>query len=109
MTRNSESCELNVRVIPNASRDEIVGWHDGALKVKVSAQPESGKANKAVCALIKEKLKVSGLRLAVCRGHFVPIKVIRIDGLNSSAMKLMIVKNDKRYGRLERENSLHEG
>ena len=37
------STELNVRVIPNASRDAIVGWHAGALKIKTAVAPESGK------------------------------------------------------------------
>lgn len=39
---------LPVRAVPNASRDEIVGWEAGALKVKLRAVPEDGKANKAL-------------------------------------------------------------
>ncbi|MFW2478816.1 MAG: DUF167 domain-containing protein [Lentimonas sp.] len=49
-TSEGRRAELNVRVIPNASGDEVVGWHDGALKINIAAQPETGKANKAVCA-----------------------------------------------------------
>ena len=43
---------LSVRVIPNAGRDEIVGWMDDTLKVKLMAVPEDGKANKALCQLL---------------------------------------------------------
>lgn len=41
-----------VWVVPNASRDGIVGPHDDMLKVKVTAPPEGGKANRKVGDLI---------------------------------------------------------
>lgn len=90
MTQNSECCELDVRVIPNASRDEIVGWHDGALKVKVTAQPESGKANKAVCALLAKQFSVSKRAVTVIRGKALSNKLIRIEGLKVEAIKRIV-------------------
>ncbi len=81
MSLNKESCEVQVRVIPNASRNEIVGWHDGALKVKVSAQPESGKANKAVCTLLAKHLKLQKRAVSVLRGATCPMKCLRIEGV----------------------------
>jgi len=40
--------KLHVKVTPNSAKSEVVAWFDGRLKVKVSAQPEKGKANKGV-------------------------------------------------------------
>ena len=37
-----------VRVVSNASTDEIVGLYDGRLKLRVCVVPENGKVNKAV-------------------------------------------------------------
>ncbi|MGJ8648782.1 MAG: DUF167 domain-containing protein [Opitutaceae bacterium] len=86
MTKDSECCELNVRVIPNASRDEIVGWHDGALKVKVTAHPESGKANKAVCALLAKHLQIQKRSVRVVRGATSQTKHLEIVGLSEAQL-----------------------
>ena len=54
---------------PGARRDEIVGAHGGALKLSVSAAPEKGKANGAVCALIAHTLGLSASSVEVVSGH----------------------------------------
>lgn len=43
---------IEVWVVPGASRDEVVGEHDGALKVRTAAPPEGGKANRRVARLV---------------------------------------------------------
>ena len=60
---------LNIRVIPNAARDEVVGWQDGVLKVKVRAVAEDGKANKAVCQLLAKDLKCRPREILIKAGE----------------------------------------
>lgn len=79
MSGADEFCELDVRVIPNASRDEIVGWHDGALKIKTSAQPESGKANHAICLLLSKHLGLPKRAVTVVHGKKSQTKKLRIE------------------------------
>lgn len=43
---------LSLRVLPNAPRDEVIGFESDVLKVRVRAIPENGKANKAVIQLL---------------------------------------------------------
>jgi uncharacterized protein (TIGR00251 family) len=54
---------LEVFVQPRAARDAIVGMHGSALKLKVKAPPDGGRANAAVEGLIAAVLGRSGLRV----------------------------------------------
>jgi uncharacterized protein (TIGR00251 family) len=84
---NNESFELDVRVIPNASRDVIVGWHAGALKIKVATQPESGKANKAVCSLLAKQLQLQKRSVCVVSGATSQTKRLQITGISEAAVR----------------------
>ena len=44
--------QVRVRVIPNASRDEISGMLEEILKVKLQAVAEGGRANRSLCAFL---------------------------------------------------------
>ena len=59
---------LNVKVVPGSSRNRIVGWLGDALKIKVTAPPEKGRANEAVLSLLAERLGLPADAVAVARG-----------------------------------------
>ena len=76
---------LFLRVTPGASRDSIDGIEtrdDGQarLKVRVTVQPQKGKANKAVIALLAKSLGMPKSALAVVSGETARDKTVRIDG-----------------------------
>lgn len=56
---------LTVWVVPGAKRNEVVGYHGGALRVRVTAVAEKGRANRAVIALLEDQL---GCRLRLGSG-----------------------------------------
>ncbi len=72
---------LRVYATPGASRNQVVGIYNGALKVTVSAAPEKGKANQAICKFLAAQLGVKRAQLAVHSGESTRMKRIRIDGL----------------------------
>jgi uncharacterized protein len=78
---------LNVKVVPGSSRDQIVGWLGDALKIKVMAAPEKGKANVAVVELLASKLGISTDDIKVVSGNSVPSKVISITGMDDETIK----------------------
>jgi hypothetical protein len=58
-------CRLRLKVRAGARRDAIEGAHAGALRVRVTAPAERGKANRRVLELLAEALDLapSSLRL----------------------------------------------
>lgn len=59
---------LDISVSPNAKKTELVGWHDGALRVRLSAPPVDGAANDALKRWLSEQLQVPQARIELLRG-----------------------------------------
>ena len=77
--RENGSLNLNVKVIPKSSRNEIVGvLEDGSVKMKVTAAPEKGKANEAICSYLAEVFGVPKRNIQILRGETSPNKQIVI-------------------------------
>jgi uncharacterized protein (TIGR00251 family) len=70
---------LQVRVQPKARRDEILERLDGVFRVRVTAAPEGGAANRAVTALLAEAFGVAPSRVALVRGATSRDKLFRIE------------------------------
>lgn len=60
---------LLVRVVPNASKTEIVGWMaDGCLKIKIAAPPVDGKANQELISFLAKTLSVPKSEIEITNG-----------------------------------------
>jgi uncharacterized protein (TIGR00251 family) len=73
---------IRVRIQPGSKRDELAGRRDGALIVRVTAQPIDGRANTAACKLLAEVAGIPPSRVEVVRGASRRDKVIRMSGLD---------------------------
>lgn len=60
---------IAVHVTPNADKSEVTGEFDGALKVRLKAQPLEGRANDALVRLIATKLGVAKSTVSVSHGQ----------------------------------------
>jgi uncharacterized protein (TIGR00251 family) len=72
---------LKIRVTPGARREEIPGWLGDALRVRVSAPPERGKANQAAARLVAAALDLPPRQVTLERGATSRDKVLKIEGL----------------------------
>lgn len=79
--------EIAVKVVPNASRTEVVGCRDGVLKVRVSAPPEGGRANRALEELLADTLQLKRAAVTVIRGHGSPRKRVAVAGFSDAEME----------------------
>jgi uncharacterized protein (TIGR00251 family) len=80
-TPAAPACLLHIKAVPGARRDEIAGPLGDRLKVRISAPPEGGRANKAICALIAVRVGIRAGAVSVVRGQTNPEKTLRIAGV----------------------------
>lgn len=76
------SIRFTVRVQPRSARNEIVGLHGDALKVRLSAPPVDGAANVALVDLLAEALGVPRRCVRIVSGATSRGKVVEVDGAN---------------------------
>ena len=69
---------IDVHVIPNASRTQADGTHDGALRVRLHAPPVDGKANATLTAWLADQLQISRAHIELLRGQTAKRKQLRI-------------------------------
>ena len=60
---------LSLYIQPRASRDEWVGLHGDSIKVRTTAPPVDGKANKQLCAWLAKSFKVPKNSVQLLRGE----------------------------------------
>jgi uncharacterized protein (TIGR00251 family) len=60
---------FRVHVQPRSSRNQVVGVHGDALKVKLTAPPVEGAANSACIAFMADALGVAKSALSIISGH----------------------------------------
>ncbi len=70
--------KLQIKVIPSSSKDCIAGWLEDTLKVKVTAPPEKGKANKAIIKVLEKSLELPKGSIHITSGTTSSRKVIEI-------------------------------
>jgi uncharacterized protein len=81
---------LNVKVVPGARQDRVVGAYGDAVKIQITAPPEDGKANAAVVRLLAEVLGLKPSQVELLAGHSCPRKVMRIQGLDDAEIRVRL-------------------
>lgn len=81
---------FDVRVVPRASKSEIIGEHDGALKVRIASPPVDGAANMELIRVLAKKLGVSRNDIEIISGGTSKNKRIRVTNLSQSKLEVLI-------------------
>jgi uncharacterized protein (TIGR00251 family) len=84
------TAEIRVRVTPRASRDEVVGWRDEVLLVRLTAPPVEGAANRACQRLLARVLAVAPGRVALVAGEKAREKRFAVSGLTPAEARAKI-------------------
>lgn len=79
-----------VRVVPRSSRSEIVGEHDGALKVRLNSPPVDGAANAELIKLVAKRLNVARSDIEIVSGEASKTKRLRVSGVTAERLRSVI-------------------
>ncbi|MBS0648831.1 MAG: DUF167 domain-containing protein [Verrucomicrobia bacterium] len=75
---------LTVKVVPRARKNEIAGYENGILKVRLKAVPEKGQANEELIDFLAEELELPKSSLTLVRGRTGRLKHVKIEGLDET-------------------------
>ena len=81
-----------VKVLPRASKHEIVGVEGDAIKIRLKASPVEGKANLALIAFLAETLDVSHTQIEIISGETSRRKLVRVRRIALELMKSSLEK-----------------
>ena len=76
-----------MRVVPRASKTEIVGLSEGILRVRISAPPVDGAANYEVVRVLAKAFGIAKSNVAILSGQTSKTKRIRIIGVTAAQLQ----------------------
>ena len=84
---------LKVRVNPRSSRNQVTGWQDDVLAIKLTAPPVEGAANKACIEFLADRLGVKKSQVTLVSGATGRDKVFEIEGLSQADIHHRLIQH----------------
>ena len=82
-----DAAVLHVHVQPGAGRSAVVGRHGAALKIRVAAPPEGGRANEACADLLAETFGLKRPQVELVSGSSSRAKQFKLTGVDLDAFR----------------------
>ena len=82
--------KISVKVVPGASRSEVVGWLGEDLKVRIQAPANDGKANDALCEFLAVEFGLPSRAVRISSGFSSRKKIVEADGLSQAGLEQFV-------------------
>jgi uncharacterized protein len=92
LLKTAEGVVFLVRVQPRASRDEVSGIVEGAMKVRLQAPALEDRANTALCEYLARLLKTPKSAVRILSGERSRIKRIAIRGVTEVEVRKLLTQ-----------------
>ena len=79
-----------VRIVPRASRSEVSGEYNGALRIRIAAPPVDGAANRELIRILAKSLKLPQNAIEIVSGASSKTKVVRVRGADAATLEQLI-------------------
>jgi len=91
MEEREGSVLFSVRVQPRASKDEVAGEMDGALKIRLQAPAVEDRANEALIAFLAQLLKTPKSAVRILSGERSRTKRVEIRGVMQQQIRALLM------------------
>jgi len=81
---------VSVHAQPGAGRSEVVGRHGTAIKIRVAAPPEDGRANDAILKVLADGFGLAPSAVEVAQGTSSRTKAFRIAGVDATMVRTVL-------------------
>jgi uncharacterized protein len=78
---------LEVKITPNAPRNEILRWEGTRLVIKIKGVPEKGKVNENLIEFLSKTLKIAKSQIKIVAGQTSRLKKLEIQGSSPEQIK----------------------
>ncbi len=93
---HNEGSVFVAKIVPGSSGPtRICGLLDGTLKIKVSAPPEKGKANRCLLKFLAEKLGMKKNAVSIIAGETSPVKRVQVSGISADTLLKKLNLNER--------------
>ena len=86
--KKDEGIIVNLKISPNASKNEIIKSSEG-VKVKITAQPIDGKANKCLVEYLSKLFRISKSSILILKGETSKEKTILIKTVDDDKISMI--------------------
>jgi uncharacterized protein (TIGR00251 family) len=81
-----------VRIVPRASRTEIAGEYNGALRIRIAAPPVEGAANRELIRLLAKLFKLPQNAVEIISRAASKNKIVHIAGADPARLEKFMFK-----------------
>lgn len=81
---------LEVKITPNAPKNEILRWEGTRLVIKIRGVPEKGKVNENLIEFLSLSLKIAKSKIRIIAGATSRLKKLEIEGQSLEQIKNLL-------------------
>lgn len=90
----NEGVILDVKIIPKSSKNEIIGWENDLIKIKIKEIAEKGKANKELINFLSKTFNIAKSNIKIVKGDTSRIKRVEIKKISKAEILKILKPNE---------------
>lgn len=83
---------LSIKVIPQAPKTTLAGCQGEWIRIKLTAPPVEGKANKALVEFLARQLSVPKNHITLVAGEAARMKIVQVEDCAEHSLKAFLAK-----------------